>query len=45
MNLKIQKCKLFYLIIDNKILYIVENINKIFNLQMVYVKIDNYNMK
>ena len=50
MNLKIQKCKLFYLIIDNKIFNIVMVIKKKYNLKvikviLIFVKIDKYNME
>ena len=47
MNLKIQKCKLCYLIIDNKIYNIVMDICEKLNIIkiLIFVKINKYNME
>ena len=41
----INKCKLFYIIIDNKIINIVNIIFEILIIKLINVKIDKYNIK
>ena len=43
--MRINKCKLFYIIIDNKISNIALVINEILNIILINVKIDKYNIK